>query len=132
MYKQLVSLYHFNPVDDVSMFKNMEYQCFYTKSKNEVRVPNMKFYVYLYGVPYSQVIKRKQNEIYKVIIPDKQMRSFGDNNNKLIAVKVPEGVNRIPVNYYEWSDISSITLPSTLRRVHCHACKSKRSTYQKE
>ena len=43
-YKELVQMYHFNPISDCSLFENMETQ--YLNNPNEQRIRGMYQYVY--------------------------------------------------------------------------------------
>ena len=77
-YKDFVSMYHFNPIRDYSLFENMESQYFYSKPKDKSwlttimgyfgyggKKSGMHQYVYLYPVDYELFTKRKENEVYQ-------------------------------------------------------------------
>ena len=58
-YRDLVSMYHFNPISECELFENMETQYMY--NKNDIRKKEMHQYVYWYVVDYEVFKKRKEN-----------------------------------------------------------------------
>ena len=64
-YRDLVSMYHFNPISECELFENMETQYMY--NENDIRKEGMHQYVYLYQADYEVFKNRKENEIFKKV-----------------------------------------------------------------
>ena len=76
-YEELVLMYKFNPISDISLFENIQTQHFYIK--NDVENKKGKLFRYIYWYNDDELIEnKKDNEIFKDII-----------NNKYIAKNIP-------------------------------------------
>ena len=64
-YRDLVQMYHFNPISDYSLFVNMETQCFYEPSDKAKMQRGMSKYVHWYPVSFALMNNDHGNEIYK-------------------------------------------------------------------
>ena len=65
-YKELVLMYKFNPINDISLFENIQTQHFYERSDVERKKDNL--YQYIYWFNDDELIKnKKDNEIFKPI-----------------------------------------------------------------
>ena len=62
-YRDLVLMYHFNPIRECELFENMETQYMY--NENDIRKEGMHQYVYLYQADYEVFKNRKENEVFK-------------------------------------------------------------------
>ena len=115
-YRDLVSMYHFNPISECELFENMETQYMY--NENDIRKEGMHQYVYLYQVDYEVFKKRKENEIFKRV----ELNSKGNYWSRKYPLPIekgnciiPEGVTSIGNNcFYECSSLTNIELPSSL------------------
>ena len=116
-YRDLVLMYHFNPIRECELFENMETQYMY--NENDIRKEGMHQYVYLYQVDYEVFKNRKENEIFKrVEINSKEIdwktRKYPlpiENGNCII----PEGVTSIGFDCFNGcTSLTNIQLPSSL------------------
>ena len=130
-YRDLVLMYHFNPIRERELFENMETQYLY--NVNDIRKEGMHQYVYLYQVDYEVFKKRKENEIFKrVELNSKDYYWSGEyplpieNGNCII----PEGVTTIgDFCFYKCSSLTNIELPSSLISIgDCAFSETKFST----
>ena len=63
-YKDLVSMYHFNPISEVDLFENVETQHFY--NKNDIKLEKDNLYQYIYWFKDKDLERnKKQNQIFK-------------------------------------------------------------------
>ena len=63
-YKELVLMYKFNPISDISLFENIETQHFY--NKEDIKNKKEEMYQYIYWFKDDKLIKnKKENEINK-------------------------------------------------------------------
>ena len=107
-YKQLVSMYHFNPISEWKLFKNMETQYLY--EYRDVKKPKMHQYVYFYIVDYEKSKNKNENEVFKRVElngvskdlyggynPFGMQQRMDMNNGNYV---VPEGVTSIGNNCF--------------------------------
>ena len=116
-YKELVEMYHFNPISDISLFKQIETQHFYKKEDVINKKDKLFQYIYWFGVNYDKIISsKKNNEIYKDVIFNKEcLKSEDIKNNNFI---VPEGITRIGNKCFNnYSILTNIQLPSNLKEL---------------
>ena len=114
-YKDLVSMYHFNPIQDCSLFENMESQYLYGRGYEKKE--GMHQYVYWYEVDYKKIKEGKDDKVLKRIKLSKN--SLPIENGKCI---VPEGVTSIGGNCFnERKSLISVELPSTLMSIGDYA-----------
>ena len=130
-YRDLVSMYHFNPIEDCSLFENMESQYFYSKPKDKSwlttimgyfgygdKKSGMHQYVYLYPVDYEMFKSKKENEIFKIVELNRKETDYKKEYPLLIEngnCVVPEGVTSIGNCCFLWcTSLTSIQLPSSL------------------
>ena len=66
-YKELVLMYKFNPISDISLFENIQTQHFYNKQDIDNKKNGMYQYIYWY-YDYKLIKNKKDNEIFKDII----------------------------------------------------------------
>ena len=137
-YRDLVSMYHFNPIEDCSLFENMESQYFYSKPKDKSwlttimgyfgyggKKSGMHQYVYWYPVDYEMFKNKKENEIFKIVELNRKetdhKREYPlpiENGNCV----VPEGVTSIGnCCFIECRSLTNIQLPSSLISIGYHA-----------
>ena len=65
-YKELVSMYKFNPISDISLFENIQTQHFYEKKVVEMKKKGL--YQCIYWYKDAELMKnKKDNEIFKPI-----------------------------------------------------------------
>ena len=64
-YKELVSMYKFNPISDISLFKNIQTQHFYNKQDIDNKKNGLFQYIYWYLVDDKLIKNKKDNEIFK-------------------------------------------------------------------
>ena len=63
-YKDLVSMYHFNPISEVDLFDNIETQHFY--NKNDIKLEKDNLYKYIYWFKDKDLERNKRsNQIFK-------------------------------------------------------------------
>ena len=116
-YHDLVSMYHFNPISECSLFENMETQYLY--SEREKKKEGMHQYVYLYSKTYEQFEAKCTNEIFKVV-ELKSISSYWKYQEFPLPTEkknciVPEGVTSIGNScFLGCSTLRNIQLPSTL------------------
>ena len=130
-YRDLVSMYHFNPIEDCSLFENMESQYFYSKPKDKSwlttimgyfghggKKSGMHQYVYWYPVDYEVFKNKKENEIFKIVELNRKETDHKREYPLLIEngkCVVPEGVTSIGRHCFnECSSLTNIQLPSSL------------------
>ena len=65
-YKQLVLMYIFNPIGDISLFENIETQHFYYKEDINNKKERLFKYIYWFN-DVEMFLKRKDNETFKRI-----------------------------------------------------------------
>ena len=119
-YQDLTEMYHFNPISDCSIFRNIETQYLYHKEDD--KKSNMYGYVYWYSVGYRIYDKRRDKETYKRIsLCLADMTSLKEI--KLISIKqgqceIKEGIHEIgSFCFFGNESITSIKLPTTMRRI---------------
>jgi hypothetical protein len=54
-YKELVLMYKFNPISDISLFKNIETQHFYKKEDIKKKKRKMFQYIYWHLIDYDEL-----------------------------------------------------------------------------
>ena len=124
-YRDLVLMYHFNPISECELFENMESQYMY--NENDIRKEGMHQYVYLYQVDYEVFKNRKENEIFKRVELNSKGYRWGikyllpiENGNCII----PEGVTSIGNECFDGCrSLTSVELPSSLRCIDYCAFK---------
>ena len=100
-------MYHFNPIEDCSLFENMETQYLY--NENDMKKEGIIKYVYWYEVDYRLVKDKNKNDKYKRFILKRDSSPIKGNCN------VPEGVTSIGrYCFIAIKSLTSIQLPSTL------------------
>ena len=115
-YRDLVLMYHFNPISECELFENMETQYMY--NENDIRNEGMHQYVYLYQVDYEVFKNRKENEIFKKV--ELNSKDYGWSGEYPLPIEngnclIPEGVTSIgDYCFDECSLLTSIQLPSSL------------------
>ena len=67
-FKQLVLMYHFNPISDWHLFENIETQCIYKEEDKENINQGISRYVYWYPIDYEKYKRRNSNEEFKRIV----------------------------------------------------------------
>ena len=78
-YEQLVLMYKFNPISDISLFQNIQTQHFY--HKQDVNYKKEGIYQYIYWFEDEELMKnKKDNEIFK---PMKAYKFITNNIDKL-------------------------------------------------
>ena len=92
-YKDFVSMYHFNPIRDYSLFENMESQYLYGRGYEKKE--GMHQYVYWCQIDYKELKKGKDDKVFKRIKICKN--SLPIENGKCI---VSEGVTSIGDNCF--------------------------------
>ena len=91
-YHELTLMYHFNPINDYSLFENMETQHFY---KPNTKKEGIERHVYWYHVDYEVFNNRKESDEYKRIelkskkVKGKFINPLPIENGKC---NIPEGV----------------------------------------
>lgn len=66
-YKELVSMYHFNPISEIELFENIETQHFYKEEDLKNKIDNLFKYVYWIEKTYKDYLKKENKEIFKRI-----------------------------------------------------------------
>ena len=122
-YRDLVLMYHFNPIRECELFENMETQYMY--NENDIRKKGMHQYVYLYQVDYEVFKKRKENEIFKRV--EWNSKGYSWSGEYPLPIEkgnciIPEGVTSIGNYCFDGcSSLTSIELPSSLISIGEHA-----------
>ena len=71
-YDELVLMYKFNPISDISLFEKTETQHFY--NKEDIKNKKDGMYQYIYWFKDDELNKnRKDNEIIKIVTNNKYM-----------------------------------------------------------
>ena len=124
-YHDLVQMYHFNPISDTSLFKNMETQHFYKKEDIKNKKEGMYQYIYWYEVDYKHRMS-SLNSIYKRISLNSINQEMNENeddvneNLRLIPIDngiitIPEGIQLIKHDCFkDCQTLTNIQLPSSL------------------
>jgi len=114
-YQELVLMYHFNPISDIVLFKNMQTQHFYDKEDINKKKYGMFQYIYWYKIGYKFTLNN--NGIFKNI-----ELNYGDieiiNGNCI----VPEGITKINEDcFYNCTNLINIKLPNSLKVIDDYA-----------
>ena len=64
-YEELVLMYKFNPISDISLFENIQTQHFY--NKEDVKNKKDELYQYVYWFRDDEIMKNKKNGLYQCI-----------------------------------------------------------------
>ena len=125
-YLELVSMYYFNPISDISLFENIETQHFYNEEDTKWKKDKLYQYIYWYTVNYDDIINKNKNKIFKRII----LKSYG-NYNEITYPKIdiingncilPKNIKIIDVGcFFNNQNLLSITLPNTLKEIKADA-----------
>ena len=104
-YEELVLMYKFNPISNISLFENIQTQHFYKRKDVKNKKDGLFQYIYWY-YDYEELKKnKKDNEIFKPIIPYKfitifqvkkelkleEIKSYLEDKDEVIEVKYYEG-----------------------------------------
>lgn len=141
-FKDLLLMYHFNPMSDFELFENIETLVIYNNffNYNNINVEdnidllynyilnkiNKYFRIIIeYKLTFSQYKTLKEilgNNYYKVIFKNviytrRERRQFDKLNNDEKNHEVPEGVTILDDNCFEGSKVINIKLPSTLKEI---------------
>lgn len=109
-YKELVSMYFFNPISDTTLFENLQTQHFYKKQDINKKLINKYQYIYWYYEYYNNIKNKNNNDIYKNVI---------FNNRKIN--KIPNYITKLDDSiYYDCKNLTDIELPNTLKDLGCH------------
>lgn len=104
-YKDLLLLYHFNPINNPNLFPNIQTQYFYNKNDLKYKIKGLYKYIHLYEINYKEIKNKKENEIYKNII-------LTDYINE-----IPNGITKIKNHLYFKSNLKTINLPNSLKEL---------------
>ena len=111
-YRDLVQMYHFNPIRDCELFENMETQYLYLKE--DKKKEGFMFYVYWYLVDYGMVKNKRKNEEYKRVILNGH-KELNIEDGKCI---LPEEITLIGDDcFHNCGTLTSVHLPSKLRSI---------------
>ena len=120
-YKELVSMYKFNPISDISIFENIQTQHFYKENDVRKRRKGLYKYIHWYEADYDDLRKNYivteegfiGNNIYKnVFLTPLNIKDGVKEFN------VPECVTRIEHNCFSYrSELTKVTLPSSLKEI---------------
>ena len=129
-YHDLTKMYHFNPIDDYQLFKNMQTQHFYKKNtivmkkssfldtlfKKEYnpKKKGMREYIYWYNIDYYEIKNKEKNDIYKRVMITYNDYDHNDHNTLKIEngeCIIPEGVTIIGNDCFKECSLSSVELP---------------------
>ena len=110
-------MYHFKPISDCLLFKNMETQHFYTKEDNLVKFEGIERCVHWYPVEYDQFKMRGENEIFKRVELNSEEIGWNKRECPLPIVEgkcvVPYGITSIGYSCFSrCSSMTSIDLPA--------------------
>ena len=138
-FKFLTQMYHFNPIQDYSLFENMETQYLYNIYRKEKKTllslfkkelpykkEGMKEYVYWYHVNYEDYKNRQPDEIYKRVEVHSEPLGYRSGHFGLPIeygdLVVPEGVTLISYRcFWSCTALTHVSLPSTLLEIGCSA-----------
>ena len=138
-YNELVSMYKFNPISDITLFENIQTQHFYNKCDLKKRKKGLFRYIHWYKSDYEKIKTMKPNEIFKRIelnqkLDEKRNWSAPYDYQSPIEIEnnlciVPEGITSLGNKcFYHVKKFTDIKLPSTLREINDFAFCSTRIT----
>ena len=132
-YEELVSMYKFNPISDISLFENIQTQHFYDENDIRNKKNNLFQYIYWYIVNYDDIINKNKNEIFKRII----LKSYGNYHNITYPkIDIINGNCILPKNiiiidtgcFFSNENLLSINLPNTLKEIRGDAFEGTKIT----
>jgi len=104
-YEELVLMYKFNPISDISLFKNIQTQHFYKRKDLKHKKPNLYQYIHWYDVPFLDLAINKtynmEEEFKNLLLINNEYSKFYHNYDE-IRYKLPE----YPIDFeYKNNDI---------------------------
>ena len=134
-YKDLVLMYKFNPISDISLFKNIQTQHFYKEEDVKLMKNGLYQYIYWYFIDYLDWKERKNNQIFKNVCFKKYLKTTDDiyypfeteiikNFDQSINYIVPDCITKINSEYFSIDGIKSIVLPPKLKQLNEYTFKS--------
>ena len=81
-YCDLTKMYHYNPIEDTSLFENMETQHFYSKQVKSVKPKEKSFRSKIFGV-FSSNNKRKKSKIQQYVYWYNPYREIKENERMI-------------------------------------------------
>ena len=128
-FKDLCSLYHYNPTSELKLFPKTQTQYLY--SPLDPIIPNKYGYVVLYPIDYKKYLTMKNETFeFRKVMFDSHSKQYLITENR--TAKIPEGVTRIDKNgFYLFSlpgNTTILEMPSTLKSIGkgaFHYCKFK-------
>ena len=91
-YQQLVLMYKYNPISDISLFENIQTQHFYNREDVNSKKKYLYQYIHWYTIDYEEFKNKKDNEIFKNI----ELTSKEDNLGREYPLKIENGNCIIP------------------------------------
>ena len=125
-YMDLVSMYKFNPISDVTLFENVQTQHFYNKCDLKLKKQDMFQYIHWYPVQYQRFTEREDNEIFKNVELNSYLIVFiNDKDKRILPIEIengnciiPEGITKIGEKCFDsFRELKSVILPSTLKEI---------------
>ena len=95
-YRELVSMYKFNPISDTTLFENIQTQHFYGYKDLQNKKEDMFRYVYWCPTSYSEIEDLEKN-IYKNVVLTRAYKELMVNGH----FTVPDCVNTIEHNTFK-------------------------------
>ena len=115
-YQSLTSRYHFNPIDEISLFPKMQTQHFYKNSEQKKKKGMIK-YIYWCDIDYYRYLSRSSNEEFKKVC-DFSIVIKRAKNEHIESCIIPEGVTSIQNKcFYYYEYLTRIILPTTLKNI---------------
>ena len=128
-YEELVSMYKFNPISDISLFENIQTQHFYIIEDVKNKKDDMYQYIYWFEIDYNDYKNKQDNEIYKnVLLNSKKI----DNINREYPLEIkngncviPECITKIGNEcFYDCRKLTNISCPASLKGIGSCAFKT--------
>ena len=121
-YRELVLMYKFNPINDISLFENIQTQHFYNENDGYNKKNGMHQYIYWYFIDYKLIKNKKDNEIFKNIQLNTEIIDLLSGKYPLEIENgnctIPEGITKIGYRcFYYCSELTNIILPSSLKQI---------------
>ena len=115
-YHDLVEMYHFNPIEDCSLFNKMETQHLYNKEESHKK-NGMIEYIHWYPIEYSELNNNESKDVFKRV---EIKRMNGMNKEYPLSIEdghciVPNRVTSIGKGCFaECTTLTSVQFPTTL------------------